>query len=58
MLLPQSDRSQPDETNHLLKIVVGLLKLIVKEQIVLRELEIPQVEFLDNIVSQYVGYTG
>lgn len=41
---------------NLLKVVIGLLKLIVEEQVVLRELEISEVQFLNDIVSQYIGY--
>lgn len=38
-----------------LEIVICLLELIVKEKVVLRELEFSQVEFLNDIVSQYIG---
>jgi len=41
---------------NVLKVVIGLLKLIVEEQVVLRKLEISEVQFLDDIVSQHVGY--
>ena len=45
-----------DNRVNLLKVVIGLLKLIVEEQVVLRELEISEVQFLNDIVSQYIGY--
>jgi hypothetical protein len=45
-----------DNRVNLLKVVVRLLELVVEEQVVLRELEIPEVQLLNHVVSQYVGY--
>jgi hypothetical protein len=41
---------------NVLEVVIRLLKLVVEEQVVLRELEVSEVQFLNDIVSQYVGY--
>jgi hypothetical protein len=45
-----------DSRVNLLKVVIRLLELVVEEQVVLRKLEVSEVQLLDHIVSQYVGY--
>lgn len=45
-----------DDRVNILKVVIRLLKLIIEEQVVLRELEVSEVQLLNDIVSQDVGY--
>jgi hypothetical protein len=45
-----------DSRVNLLKVVIRLLELVVEEQVVLRKLEVSEVQLLDHVVSQYVGY--
>lgn len=37
-----------------LEVVVGLLELVIEEQIPSRELEIAQVQVVDNVITQDV----
>ena len=62
VLVSQIDRTPFDcqlrdrhRGSHLLKVVIRLFEFIVEEQVVLRQLEISKVQFLDDVVSQHVG---
>ena len=45
-----------DDRVNILKVVIRLLKLIIEEQVVLRELKVAEIQLLDHVVPQNVGY--